>query len=144
MSQIIWTWLKDGNPNSGVNFRPLPKGDWDGVAWDGQHHRCSNNVPFGGPPVSPTAYEFIPPITWSISATKDNPANIFFDVEIDEPDTDLTILKNQNVAMQVGSANKWATTKGLGKQLDICSFHGYSLALYVALIYEFTVFRFNT
>jgi hypothetical protein len=77
MSQIISTWLKDGNPNSGVNLRPLPKGDWDGVGWDGQHHRCSNNVPFGGPPASPTAYEFIPPITWSISATKDNPANIF-------------------------------------------------------------------
>lgn len=117
MSKIMWTWLKDGNPNSGVNFRPLPKGKWDGVEWDGQHHRCSNNVPFGGTPVSPTAYLFIPVITWSITATNDNPADILFDVEIDQPDTDLTLLKDQSTAPPTGPDNKWATTKGMGKDV---------------------------
>jgi hypothetical protein len=116
MPEVLWNWLKkSGTPNSGVNFRPLPKGNWDGVQWDGQQHRCSNNIAFGGPPIIPTAYDFFPPITWSISATDDNPADIFFDVEVDEPGTDLTILKDQNVGMPVGATNKWATKKGLGK-----------------------------
>lgn len=113
MSEVFWSWLKNGTPNSGVNFRPLPKGNWDGVSWDEQQHRCSNNVAFEGPPIIPKAYEFFPPITWTISATTDDVANIFFDVEVDEPGSDLTILKDQNVAMPVGSSNQWATNKGL-------------------------------
>jgi hypothetical protein len=93
--QIIWSWPYDqSKPNSGVNFRPLD-GNWGGISWGKQSSRCSNNGNLGPGPFGDFYGEYSQ-LIWTVSSIYDDSTKISFDVAIDQPDTDLTVLKNQS------------------------------------------------
>jgi hypothetical protein len=108
---VFWSWIHDPNvPASGVNYRPLPKGLWDGHDWDEQHHRCSNNVPMP----NQAFWQDVYPIKWTVTSLYDDVSRITFEVEIDQPGSDRTEWINQSNGSVANQANR---TTALGPNL---------------------------
>jgi hypothetical protein len=81
---ILADWTHDpGTLHSGVNFQPLPIGQWEDAQWtEAQKARCSNNRRLQAPTGGMNA------IRWVVESTTDDPERISFDVSIDLPGSD--------------------------------------------------------
>jgi hypothetical protein len=84
MADVLANWTHNPNQaNSGVNFEPLQRGQWEDQFWkDNQEARCSNNRKIQAPVGGMNA------IKWVVESATDEPNDIFFNVSIDLPGGD--------------------------------------------------------
>lgn len=115
----LWSWIHDpAIPRSGVNNKPLPKGDWGDQYWpEAQTSRCSNNYPLANPQIPEP---FGP--TWVVTSSTDPVGQITFDVAVDQSGSDLTIWKNQKNGGAAGQLTQEPHKDARG--LYICNVHG--------------------